>query len=234
MQEEKTEGIVLRSQDYKERHRIVTLFTPQGLISLIVRNISRKNTRLLSLTTPFSHGEYLYQRGRSELLSFRDGTLLDGHLDLRHTLKALQTAGSLAHAILSSQMASKPAPALFALTTCTTNRSPILQIPNSSSPAFPSNSSNMKDSSPFPLTAATATTPPPRVSTREKASAKPTPPKTPSVFSLPNGNYCSPSIKLFNFPPYKGSPSLPIFAKKSRPFPSPASGIDIKNNPLYL
>ena len=115
MQEEKTDGIVLRSQDYKERHRIITLFTPEGLMSLIVRGISRKNARLLSLTTPFCHGEYHYIKGRSELMFFRDGSVIDDHLHLRQSLKALQTAGSLAHAILSSQMAGKPAPALFAL-----------------------------------------------------------------------------------------------------------------------
>src|SRR5215467_7390363 len=34
MTEERIEGIVLRSQDYKESHRIITLFTPRGLIDL--------------------------------------------------------------------------------------------------------------------------------------------------------------------------------------------------------
>src|ERR1700722_12761585 len=115
MQEEKTEGVVLRSQDYKERHRIITLFSPLGLISMIVKSISRKNARLLSLTTPFSHGEYIYYQGRSDLLNYCDGTLLDDHLYLRQNLKLLQAAGTLANAILSSQMAGKPAPALFAL-----------------------------------------------------------------------------------------------------------------------
>jgi DNA repair protein RecO (recombination protein O) len=115
MQEEKTEGIVLRSLDYKERHRIITLFTPLGCISLIVRSISKKNTRLLSLTTPFCHAEYLYLRGNSELLTFRDGSVLDPHLTLRQSLKSLQIAGELARTILTSQLADKPAPALFAL-----------------------------------------------------------------------------------------------------------------------
>lgn len=115
MHEEKTEGIVLRSQDYKERHRIITLFTPQGLTSLIVRGISRKNARLLTLTSPFCHGEYLYRKGHSELLSFRDGAVLDDHFHLRSSLKSLQTAGSLATAILTSQLPGKPAHALFTL-----------------------------------------------------------------------------------------------------------------------
>jgi DNA repair protein RecO (recombination protein O) len=115
MYEEKTEGIVLRSQDYQERNRIVTLFTPQGMLSLVIRGISKKNSRLLSLSTPFCYGEYVYHRGSSELLSFRDGTVLDDHFDLRQSWKSLQTAGALAGAILTSQMVGKPAPALFAL-----------------------------------------------------------------------------------------------------------------------
>lgn len=115
MDTESIEGIVLRSLDYKETHRIITLFTPDGLLSLIVRRISRKNTRLLSLTTPFCHGEYHFHKGKSELLSFRDGSILDDHFSLRNSLKSLQTAGSLASAILSSQLPGKPAPALFFL-----------------------------------------------------------------------------------------------------------------------
>ncbi len=128
---DKTEGIVLRSQDYKERHRLITLFTPQGLISLIVKSISRKNTRLLSLTTPFCHGEYHFRRGQSELLRFLDGTILDDHFHLRQSLASLQTAGALANAILTSQMASKPAPALFAL-----YRSFHNQVPHFSDPTI--------------------------------------------------------------------------------------------------
>lgn len=115
MQEEKTEGIVLKAMDYKERHRIITLFTPQGLMSLIVRGISRKNARLLSLTTPFCLGEYLYRKGSSELMGFRDGSIIDDHLGLRQELKSLQVAGALANAILTSQMPGKSAPSLYAL-----------------------------------------------------------------------------------------------------------------------
>jgi DNA repair protein RecO len=115
MHEERTEAIVLRSQDFKERHRIITLFSPQGLISLIVKNISKKNTRLLTLTTPFCYGEYLYRIGASELFTFQDGTILNPHLELRQSLTSLETAGNLAHAILSSQFPGKPALPLFLL-----------------------------------------------------------------------------------------------------------------------
>jgi hypothetical protein len=115
MQEEKTEGIVLRSQEYKERQRIVTLFTPQGVLSLIVKGVSPKQSHLLALTTPFSHGEYHFLRGRSELMRFQDGTVLNEHLVLRENLEWLRTAGALSQAIMRSQMPGKAAPQLFEL-----------------------------------------------------------------------------------------------------------------------
>jgi DNA repair protein RecO (recombination protein O) len=130
MQEEKIEGIVVRAQDYKERHRIITLFSPQGMLSLIVKGISRKNARLLTLTTVFSYGEYIYRTGRSELFLFLDGTVLSTHLALRQNLQFLQTAGALANAILASQMAGKPAPALFTL-----YKSYHAQVPSFKNPA---------------------------------------------------------------------------------------------------
>jgi DNA repair protein RecO (recombination protein O) len=115
MEEEKTEGIVLRTQDYKECHRIITLYTPQGMTSLMVHGISRKNTHLLTLTTPFCHGEYVYRKGRTDLPSFRDGSILGDGMILRQKLTFLQTAGALANAILTSQMPGKASPALYLL-----------------------------------------------------------------------------------------------------------------------
>jgi DNA repair protein RecO (recombination protein O) len=116
MEEEKSEGIVLRSIDYKERERIITVFTSNaGLISLIVKNISRRNSHFLALSTPFCHAEFLYRKGRSELFRFQDGTVLDEMLSLRNHLGHLQAAGELVNAILYSQMPGKPASLLYAL-----------------------------------------------------------------------------------------------------------------------
>lgn len=128
--EEKTEGIVLRCQDYKECHRIITLYTPQGITSLIVHGISRKKPRLLTLTTPFCHGEYFYRGGRSGLPSFRDGSILDDHLILRQKLSFLQAAGALANAILASQMPGKASPALFLLYKVYHNQIPLFSNPD--------------------------------------------------------------------------------------------------------
>lgn len=112
---EKIEGVVLRAQDYKENQRIVTLFTPQGVLGMIVKGIASKKSTLLTLTTLFCHAEYHVVRGNSDLCQFRDGAVLDEHFVLRSRLDWLRAAGSLTQLILRSQMPHKPTPELFSL-----------------------------------------------------------------------------------------------------------------------
>jgi DNA repair protein RecO (recombination protein O) len=130
LEEEKTEGIVLRAFDYKDRQKIVTLFTLEaGMISLIMKGFSRKNYRMLSLSTPLSRVEVHFKRGKSDLFRYIDGTVLDEHLELRKQLDFLQTAGSLAQTILQSQLPGKSAPSLYQLF-----RSYLKQVPTFSHP----------------------------------------------------------------------------------------------------
>jgi DNA repair protein RecO len=125
--EERTQGIVLRSLDYKDNQRIVTAFTPIGLISLIVKSIAKKNS---ALTTPFCVAEFVLRKGRSDLRFFLDGTVLDSHISLREKLPSLQAAGNLAQVILSSQLQGKSSYDLYALFRCY-----LKQIPSFESPA---------------------------------------------------------------------------------------------------
>lgn len=114
--EEKTEGIVLHSFAFQENSRILKIFSPDlGLFSLIVKNISLKKSHLLSLTTPFSHGEFVYKKGKTDLFIFTDGTLLDSHLFLRQSLPVLQTAAKMTRSLLDSQWAHKNSLSLFIL-----------------------------------------------------------------------------------------------------------------------
>lgn len=131
MQEEKTEGIVLRSLEYKDSQRIITAFTPLGLISLIVKGISHRNGQTLTLTSPFCEGEFLFKRNRSDLLAFLDGSIIDSHLTLRQRLSSLKIAGSLAHAILSSQFDGKASVDLYQLFRFYLKNIPAFESPDS-------------------------------------------------------------------------------------------------------
>ncbi|HEY2811630.1 MAG TPA: DNA repair protein RecO [Rhabdochlamydiaceae bacterium] len=129
MHDEKTEGIVLRSLDYKDSQRIITVFTPLGLLSLIVKGLHARNTQLLTLTTPFCEGEFLFKRGRSELLKLVDGTVLDPHLSLRQRLSSLETASHLNKAILASQLAGKISWDLYQLFRIFLKQIPSFELP---------------------------------------------------------------------------------------------------------
>ena len=116
MTTEKAEGLVLRTLDYKDRQKIITLFTPtRGLISLIIKGITRKKSHLLTLSSPFTQGEYHFHIGRSELYTFKDGTPLATHHNLRSDLSLIETAATMAKALLLTQLPGKSTPALYAL-----------------------------------------------------------------------------------------------------------------------
>lgn len=112
MQEERIEGIVLQAKEYKERERLVILFTPLGVLHLIVKGVRRGN---LMWVEPFAHGEYHVRRGRSDLFTCKEGTLWDAHHEFRNDWTSLRTAGALAQAILQSQLPGKESPSLFSL-----------------------------------------------------------------------------------------------------------------------
>lgn len=114
--ENRTEGIILKSLEHRDNTRIITLFSRDcGIISLIVKGVSRKNPQKLALTTPLSEVEMVFRKGHSELLAFIDGSILDEHFPLRSSYRSLCAAGELSKSILQSQWPGKPSPALYDL-----------------------------------------------------------------------------------------------------------------------
>jgi DNA repair protein RecO (recombination protein O) len=122
--EQRSEGVVLRSTLYKEQDRILSIFTEDhGLMSLMVK----KATHHKVLTSPFCQGEFLYVKGKSDLYKFHDGTVLDDHMALRNSFNSLTAAGEIAQAVLHSQMPGKPAPQLYALLTACMKQLPLFE-----------------------------------------------------------------------------------------------------------
>jgi DNA repair protein RecO (recombination protein O) len=129
MKEENLSGIVLRSFDYQDNQRIITLFTPDsGLIQLIVKGVSQKNLHLFSLTTVFTVGQYHFTRGRTDLYRYLDGTHLE-FIPLRENLVHLKAAGAITKALLTSQLPGKTAPRLYQLTLAYLKQIPLFTDP---------------------------------------------------------------------------------------------------------
>ncbi|MEN1970679.1 DNA repair protein RecO [Lentibacillus sp. N15] len=56
---EKMEGIVIKTQDYGETHKIVTIFSKKiGKFAAIARGAKKPKSRMAAVTQPFIHGEF--------------------------------------------------------------------------------------------------------------------------------------------------------------------------------
>lgn len=72
---QKCEGIVIRTTDYGETNKIITIYTREwGKIGVMARGAKKPNSRLSSITQLFTHGYFLVQRG-SGLGSLQQGEI---------------------------------------------------------------------------------------------------------------------------------------------------------------
>lgn len=126
-----TKAIVLRSLPFKDRQRILTLFSEQfGILSMILKGISSKKHQLLCFGELFCEAEFTFIKKRSDLVIFSEAHLLNQHLELRTNLTFLQAASSLLQVIIRSQLPGKPDPDLYALLSTFLKQIPHFPTPN--------------------------------------------------------------------------------------------------------
>lgn len=83
---QKIEGIVIRTTDYGETNKIVTIFSREfGKIGVVARGAKKPKSRLTSISQPFTHGYFLIQIG-SGLGALQQGEILSSMRDLREDL----------------------------------------------------------------------------------------------------------------------------------------------------
>ena len=69
----KEEGITLQSIPYKEKTRIVTVFTKNsGIVSIIIKNLSIKKPNFFAINNPFCISNLVCQKGRSDIYLLKD------------------------------------------------------------------------------------------------------------------------------------------------------------------
>lgn len=82
----RVEGIVIRSMDYGEGNKIVTLLTKtNGKVGVLIRGAKKVKSRHASLAQPFTYGEFVFFR-TSGLGTLNSGEILDSHHTLREQL----------------------------------------------------------------------------------------------------------------------------------------------------
>ncbi|MFZ0370358.1 MAG: DNA repair protein RecO [Halobacillus sp.] len=96
---EKVEGIVIRTRDYGETHKIVTFFTREkGKIGVMARGAKKPKSRTSSVTQPFIHGMYLIQIG-SGLGSLSQGEMITSLRSIREDIVKTAYASYLAELV---------------------------------------------------------------------------------------------------------------------------------------
>jgi DNA repair protein RecO (recombination protein O) len=83
----RVEGIVIRSMDYGEGNKIITLCTENtGKIGVLVRGAKKVKSRHAALTQLFTLGEYVFFRNGTGLGTLNAGEITESHYRLRGDL----------------------------------------------------------------------------------------------------------------------------------------------------
>ncbi len=110
------DAIVLKATPYEEDGKILKVFTKElGVLSVIVKKLSRKGSFWQTVTSPLARGEFHLIRKQSDLYTLQDASLTDAHFEIRNHFDKLEAACSILRSILTSQYPEKPSPALYQL-----------------------------------------------------------------------------------------------------------------------
>lgn len=83
---QKVEGIVIRTNDYGETNKIVTLMTRElGKISVMARGSKKTSSRLGAVTQVFTYGHFLIQIGKG-MGTLQQGEIISSLKDLRQDI----------------------------------------------------------------------------------------------------------------------------------------------------
>ncbi len=117
----KWEGIIIRSVDYGESSKVITLFTREhGKIGLMARGAKKPQSRLAAVSQLFTHGYYLCKTGAgSGMAELSQGEILDSYRDLRQDIMRTAYAAYIAELMDRLTMEREANPFLFQLLSLT-------------------------------------------------------------------------------------------------------------------
>ncbi|WNS77621.1 DNA repair protein RecO [Bacillus sp. DTU_2020_1000418_1_SI_GHA_SEK_038] len=112
---EKCEGIIIRTTNYGETNKIVTLYTREwGKIGVMARGAKKPSSRLAAVTQPFTYGYFLVQRS-SGLGSLQQGEMITSMRSIREDIFLTAYASYIVDLTDKGTDDRKPNPYLFEL-----------------------------------------------------------------------------------------------------------------------
>lgn len=91
MEETKVKAIVLGGRDYKEKDKLVDLFTlEQGIVSVLFKSVKSANAKLKSAKEMFSFGDFIYATGKFNVVTSAE--IIDTFYGITKDIKKYYTA----------------------------------------------------------------------------------------------------------------------------------------------
>jgi DNA repair protein RecO (recombination protein O) len=112
---QKCEGIVIRTTDYGETNKIVTIYTREwGKVGVMARGAKKPNSRLVAITQLFTYGYFLIQKG-SGLGNMQQGELISSMRTIREDIILTAYSSYILELTDKCTDEKKPNPYLFEL-----------------------------------------------------------------------------------------------------------------------
>lgn len=112
---QKVEGIVIRTTDYGESNKIVTLYTREfGKIGVMARGAKKPKSRLTAVSQLFIYGTFLFQKSTG-LGTLQQAEIIDSFKEVRHDLFLAAYAAYIVEMADKLTDEREPNPSLFDL-----------------------------------------------------------------------------------------------------------------------
>lgn len=83
---ERIKGVIIRSQDYSETHKIITIFSEKlGKFTAIARGAKKPKSRMAAVTQPFIYGEFLVYVNKG-LSTVQQGEIINSFRSIREDI----------------------------------------------------------------------------------------------------------------------------------------------------
>ena len=108
---EKIDGIIIKTRDYGETHKIITIFSKKlGLFTALARGAKKTKSRMAAVTQPFIYGQF-FVYVNSGLSSVQQGEVIDSFRKIREDI--IKTAYTAYIAELTDKLCDEKVPEPF-------------------------------------------------------------------------------------------------------------------------
>jgi DNA repair protein RecO (recombination protein O) len=108
------EGIVIRSMDYGESNKIITIFTRDaGKVGIMVRGAKKMNSRHSAITQLFTYGEFVFFKSGSQMGTLNHADILTSHHRLRADLMLTAYCAYMAEMVDRIGVDNEPNPYIY-------------------------------------------------------------------------------------------------------------------------